>query len=70
MAKAIIEKKYVEGRKYFSAERKQTKENGEVRTVYIPQEWDLTVDDVLAVSDKGAELVFVTADGQKHTVTK
>jgi urease accessory protein UreE len=70
MAKPIIDAKYLKDLTFRSVERKRVKENGEERTVYVPQDRELTVDDVLAIRDTGPEIIIVTADGQKYTVSK
>ncbi len=67
---AIIDPKYLKGLTFKSSEKKRTTVNGEERTVYVPQERDLAVEDVLEVRDAGTEMIFVTADGQKYTVQK
>ena len=66
----IIDAKYLKGLTFRSVERKRVKENGEEKTVYVPQERELAVDDVLAVRDADPEIIIVTADGQKYTVPK
>ena len=70
MAKSIIDAKYLAGLTFRSAEKKKTTVNGEEKTVFVPTERELTVDDVLAVRDTGSEMIFVTGDGQKYTVAK
>lgn len=66
----MIDAKYLQGLTFKSSEKKRTTTNGEERTVYVPQERELAVEDVLAVRDAGTEMIFVTADGQKYTVQK
>ena len=70
MAKAIIDAKFLKGQTITTTTKESQNINGELRTVYVPEIREVTVDDVMAVSDKGAEIVFVTIDGQKRTVTK
>ena len=61
-----IDKKLREGLVYRSSKQKK----GENGTVNIPTERALTPNDVLDWTDKGASVVIVAGDGQKHTVVK
>ena len=65
-----LDAKYLKGLVFQFAEKKQVTENGEHKTVYVPDERELTPDDVLAWRDAGSEIIIVTADGRKHTVAK
>lgn len=69
MAKAI-DKKYLAGLKYRGADQKEVEQDGRKRLVGVPFERALEPADVLDWADKGAEVVLVTADGQKLTVAK
>jgi hypothetical protein len=64
----MIDKKYLEGLNFKDSDRKTVVENGEKKTIFIPRERKLTIDDVLAFRETETEMIFVTADGQKYTL--
>ncbi|MBC8018604.1 MAG: hypothetical protein H7X83_08815 [Verrucomicrobia bacterium] len=65
MARAI-DAKYLEGLLFKSSKQKKTEDG----LVNIPTERQLTPADVLDWKDNGPSLTIVTADGQKHVVSK
>ena len=61
-----IDKKLLAGLVFKSSRAKKTDEG----TTNIPTERTLTPADVLDWKDTGANVIIVTADGQKYTVNK
>lgn len=70
MAEKQIDAKYLKGLKFRTSEEKVVTEDGRKVKKYVPVERDLTPDDVLDWKDYGDDVVIVTADGQKHVVSK
>lgn len=63
---AKIDKKYLEGLTISESQRKTVEENGEKKSVFVPTERPLEPEDVLALRETEAEIIFVTSDGQKY----
>lgn len=65
-----IDEKLLQGLRFRYSEEKIVTENGRKIKKYIPQERDLTVDDILSMKDYGDSLMIVTADGKKYSIQK
>jgi hypothetical protein len=70
MADKKIDAKHLAGLTFRGADQKEVEEEGRKKLVSTPFTRDLTPADVLDWVDKGDAVSFVTADGQKHLVSK
>jgi hypothetical protein len=69
MAKPI-DKKYLAGLTFRTSKEKKVKGENGTKVQHVPEERDLTPEDVLDWKDTGTAVVIVTADGCKYTVEK
>lgn len=65
-----IDKKYLAGLTFRTADTHKVKEDGETRVRHQAVERELTQAEVLDWADHGASVVIVAADGRKHQVAK
>lgn len=65
-----IDPKYLKGLKFRFSEPKEVIEEGRTITRYFPQERAFKQEDVLSWKDNGDNIILVTADGRKVTVSK
>lgn len=65
-----IDAKYLKGLKFRSSEGKQVMDDGREVIRYTAAERNMKPDDVLDWRDTGSDIILVTADGQKVTVSK
>jgi hypothetical protein len=65
-----IDPKYLEGLKFNFVEQRKAKKDGRDIVQNIPQQRALAQEDILDWKDYGDNVVIVTMDGQKITVSK